>query len=89
MCRRQKSDKVACIDTVPIHSGEIFYLHSLLHHTASSFTDLCTIQLEGHIFSSFDEATTDIGLFNNQNEGLLTMKEAAQSFCRLYPLHGR
>lgn len=77
---------MAHIDTVPIHMGEVFYLHSLLLHCmASSFTDLCTI--EGHTFSSFHEASSDIGLFNNQNKGFLTMEEAIQSLCTLAQLH--
>ena len=78
VCRRQRSNKVARIDTVPIRAGEVFYLRSLLlHRASSSFTDLRTIQ--GHIFDTFHEAASDIGLFDNQNEGFLTLEEAVES----------
>jgi hypothetical protein len=85
VCRRQRSDKVARIDTVPIRTGEVFYLRSLLlYRAATSFADLRTI--EGHIFDSFHEAASDLGLFDNRNEGFLTMEEAVQSLRTLAQL---
>ena len=62
---------------VALRTGELFYLRALLlHRAASSFVDLRTI--DGHLFSSFHEAACDLGLFNNGNEGFLTMQEAVQ-----------
>lgn len=73
--RRLKSDKIARIDTIPIRSGEVFYLRSLLlHKPASSFQDLRTVN--GQVFNTFHEAASDLGLFENNKEGLLTLQEA-------------
>jgi hypothetical protein len=70
--------KVAQIQTVSIQDGERFYLRALLlHKPALSFLDLCTIK--GHTFDSFHEAACDIGLFENQNEGYLALREAIES----------
>lgn len=73
--KRVKSDHIARIDTVPSRSGEVFYLRSLLQHkTASSFKDLRTVnEVE---FGTFHEAATDLGLFDNNREGFLTLQEA-------------
>jgi len=71
-------DKVTCINTVSIRSGEVFYLRMLLlHHPARSFQDLRTVA--GMRFNSFHEAACDIGLFDNQNEGQLALCEAVDS----------
>ncbi|KAG1764854.1 hypothetical protein EV702DRAFT_1051225 [Suillus placidus] len=53
VAKRMHLEKVARIDTVPIWSGEVFYLRALLiHKPASSFTDLHTVNehiiLEGY-----------------------------------------
>ena len=71
-------EKIAHVDCIPIHCGEPFYLRALLlHQLARSFSHLRTI--EGIEFPTFHEAAADIGLFANENEGLLTMREAVDS----------
>lgn len=78
IARRQQQDKIARIDTVPLRSGEVFYLRSLLlHKSAVSFTDLRTNN--GNIFGTFHEAASDFGLFDNHQEGFLTLQEAVDS----------
>lgn len=73
--RRTLGNKVVRINSVPIRSGKVFYLRTLLiHHAATSYRDLHTI--EGITFSSFHEAACDFGLFENQNEGHLALQEA-------------
>ncbi|KAG1871218.1 hypothetical protein DFJ58DRAFT_722647 [Suillus subalutaceus] len=48
-----------------------------IHKSATSFTDLHTIN--GHVFDTFHEAASDLGLFNNLQEGFLTLQEAVDS----------
>jgi hypothetical protein len=81
-----RHEKIARINCVPIHCGEPFYLQALLlHRPASSFSDLRTI--EGIEFPTFHEAAADIGLFANENKGLLTMREAVDSHRTPTQLH--
>lgn len=74
---RVRGDKVARINMVPLRTGELFYLQTLLLHCAAqSFVDLCTI--DGHLFPSYHEAARDLSLFHDQNEGILAMQEAVE-----------
>lgn len=58
--------------------GEIFYLRALLcQRPARSFEDLRTI--DGHIFPSFQEAATELGLFQNQKEAIHALQEAVDN----------
>lgn len=83
---RHHSDKIVHIDTMPLWSDKVFYLHSLLlHKCASSFKDLCTIN--GHVFGTFHKAASDLGLFNNHEEGFLMLQEAVDSLRTSSQLH--
>ncbi|KAG2743145.1 hypothetical protein P692DRAFT_20689955, partial [Suillus brevipes Sb2] len=46
----------------------------LIHKPASSFIDLRTVN--EHVFATFHEAASDLGLFENNQEGFLALQEA-------------
>ena len=74
---RVRGDKVTRINMVPLHTGELFYLRTLLlYRAAQSFVDLRTI--DGHLFPTYHEAACNLGLFHDQNEGILAMQEAVE-----------
>ena len=77
--KRMKGEVVARIQTVSPRTGDLYYLRVLLlHRPARSFSDLQNIN--GHHYSTFQEAATALGLFANQLEAELTLKEAVDSF---------
>ncbi|KAI5999012.1 hypothetical protein EDC04DRAFT_2909156 [Pisolithus marmoratus] len=77
---------IARVTSVPPNCGELFYLHALLlHHTATSFDDLHTI--DNVLLPTFHEAATRLGLFTDEQEGHFMMEEAVESLRTPAQLH--
>lgn len=77
---RQNGMKVTVtrITTVPISSGELFYIRLLLlHRPALSWEDLRTF--DGITLDTYHQAALHAGLIENNNEGFLALEEAVQS----------
>ena len=60
--------------------GELFYLRQILQHQpALSFEDARTI--DDHLFGTYQEVATAMGLFADQNEGIYALREAIETLC--------
>jgi hypothetical protein len=65
--------------------GELFYLRALLvHKSAYSYEDLRTI--DGVTYQTFQEAATQLGLFENINKAECCLQEAIAFFYTPYHL---
>lgn len=66
------------IDGVCPLQGELFYLHWILQHQpALSFEDAHTI--DDHLFGTYQEAATAMGLFADENKGIYALREAIKT----------
>ena len=82
---RSRSEVVARIRTVPPRTGELFYLRALLlHKPAFSFESLRLVENITH--TTFQEAATALGLFQNSNEAQLALAEAIENFASPHQL---
>ena len=73
------------IDSVCPSQGELFYLHWILQHwPALSFVDAHTI--DDHLFRTYQEAATAMGLFADENKGIYALREAIKTLHTLQQL---
>lgn len=73
--------RVCRLHLIPLRAGELFYLRALLVHRAGySFEDFRTI--DGTVHPTFQEAATELGLFQNENEVERAMEEGIESLLR-------
>ena len=65
--------------------GELFYLCWILQHRpALSFEDACTV--DDHLFRTYQEAATVMGLFVDENEGIYALREFIETLHTLWQL---
>jgi hypothetical protein len=78
--RRANNRIVTRIQSIPPRIGELFYVRVLLQHrAASSFEYLRTIH--GRV-STYQEAATALGLFEDESEPMRAMREAFAAYSR-------
>jgi hypothetical protein len=76
---RQHGTKTCRLQIISPTAGEVFYLRALLIRSACrSFEGARTVH--GVVYDTFHEAALEMGLFADENEGMLTMTEAASCF---------
>lgn len=76
--QRSTKQHLARIAPARPSEGEKFYLRALLtHRPARSFEDLRTI--DGHVFDLYQEAATELRLFENQREAFHALQEAVDN----------
>lgn len=79
--RRTHETIVTRLQTVPVRSKELFYLRALLHARSTfSFQDLRTVR--GHCYSTYQEAATALGLFQDVHEAVYAINEAIRAYSR-------
>lgn len=77
---------ISCICNVCPSEEEVFYLHALLQHRpASSYVDARTV--DNVEYATFQEAATELGLFENKKEVEYAMMEAIQMLKTPQQLH--
>ncbi|KAJ6003691.1 hypothetical protein N7522_006383 [Penicillium canescens] len=79
--RRVRQPIVTRLQTVPLRLKETFYLRALLQvRPANSFEDVRTIR--GHCYPTYQEAATELGLFQDNHEAVYAMNEAITAYSR-------
>ncbi|KAJ6038801.1 hypothetical protein N7460_007518 [Penicillium canescens] len=79
--RRVSQPIVTRLQTVPLRLKETFYLRALLQvRPANSFEDVRTIR--GHCYPTYQEAATELGLFQDNHEAVYAMNEAITAYSR-------
>ncbi|KAJ6041223.1 uncharacterized protein N7446_010881 [Penicillium canescens] len=72
---------VTRLQTVPLRLKETFYLRALLQvRPANSFEDVRTVR--GHCYPTYQEAATELGLFQDNHEAVFAMNEAITAYSR-------
>jgi len=82
LIRRQGGVKIVTrIQSIPPRIGELFYIRVLLQHRpAFGFADLRTIH--NRLYSTYQEAATALGLFEDESEAFRAMREAVAAYSR-------
>ncbi|KAJ6019739.1 hypothetical protein N7499_003178 [Penicillium canescens] len=79
--RRVRQPIVTRLQTVPLRLKETFYLRALLQvRPANSFEDVRTMR--GHCYPTYQEAATELGLFQDNHEAVYAMNEAITAYSR-------
>ncbi|KAJ6038891.1 hypothetical protein N7460_007608 [Penicillium canescens] len=79
--RRVRQPIITRLQTLPLRLKETFYLRALLQvRPANSFEDVRTIR--GHCYPTYQEAATELGLFQDNHEAVYAMNEAITAYSR-------